>query len=213
MIRRLSRNQIGQVVRDDGPQTHLKKAGTPTMGGGLILVSIAISVLLWGDLSNLYVWVLLLGTLGFGVIGWADDYLKLSRKSHHGLPARWKYCWQSVLALLIALVLYFASHSAVSSELLIPFFKHVGIQLGPFYILLTYFVVVGSSNAVNLTDGLDGLAVLPTVMVAGGLGIFAYLTGNVEFAHYLSITYVPGAGEVAVFCSTLVGGRFGIFMV
>lgn len=208
MIEKLTRLQIGQVIRHDGPQSHLTKAGTPTMGGALILMSIVVSILLWGNLTNLYVWIVLIGMLGFGAIGWVDDYRKLIRKNHIGLPARWKYLWQSILGILLALVLYLSIHHH-QPELVIPFVKHIGIHLGIFYILLSYFVIVGSSNAVNLTDGLDGLAVLPTVMVAGALGIFAYLTGNVEFAKYLSIPYVNGAGEVAVFCAALVGAGLG----
>jgi phospho-N-acetylmuramoyl-pentapeptide-transferase len=209
MIRKLSRYQVGQIIRDDGPQSHLSKAGTPTMGGALILIAISASILLWGDLSNLYVWVVLLGTLSFGLIGWCDDYLKLSKKNPRGLPARWKYLWQSIIGLIIAGVVYYTAQSPSQTQLVIPFAKDLVIHLGIFSILMSYFVIVGSSNAVNLTDGLDGLAVLPTVMVAGALGIFAYLTGNSEFAKYLAIPYVPGAGEVAVFCAALVGAGLG----
>lgn len=209
MIRKLSNRQLGQVVRDDGPQSHLSKAGTPTMGGTLILTAIGLSTLLWGDLANPYVWVVLLGTLGFGAIGWLDDYLKIQLKHSKGLAARWKYLSQSVLAIGIAFWLYYLAKTPVNTELVIPFFKNAGIQLGWFYIVLTYFVVTGSSNAVNLTDGLDGLAILPTVMVAGALAIFAYVSGNVEFAKYLGIPYVAGSGEIAVFCATLVGAGLG----
>ncbi len=209
MIRRLAHYQIGQTVRDDGPQTHLSKAGTPTMGGALIVVAVALATLLWGKLSNDDVWVVLLVTLGFAAIGWVDDYQKLTLKNSKGLPSRWKYFWQSLLAFIVAIYLYSTATLPSQTQLVVPFFKHLLIDLGPFYILLTYFVVVGSSNAVNLTDGLDGLAILPTVLVAGALGIFAYLTGNVKFANYLVIPYVPGVGEVAVFCSALVGAGLG----
>ncbi|HVV69417.1 MAG TPA: phospho-N-acetylmuramoyl-pentapeptide-transferase [Gammaproteobacteria bacterium] len=209
MIARLTRYQIGQVVRNDGPQTHLSKAGTPTMGGTLILVAIATSILLWGNLANRYVWLLLLGMLGFGTIGWLDDYLKLRVKSSTGLRARWKYLAQSVLGLAIALILFFTAKTPADTSLLIPFFKNASIQLGIFYIFFSYFVIVGSSNAVNLTDGLDGLAILPTVLVGGALGVFAYLSGNVEFSKYLTIPYIPGAGEAAIFCASLVGAGLG----
>jgi phospho-N-acetylmuramoyl-pentapeptide-transferase len=209
MIRKLSHRQIGQVIREDGPKSHLSKAGTPTMGGTLILTAIGISTLLWGDLTNPYVWIVLIGTLGFGAIGWLDDYLKLHLKSSKGLAARWKYLSQSLLAIGIAVWLYDLAKTPISTELIIPFFKHANIQLGLFYMVLTYFVITGSSNAVNLTDGLDGLAILPTVMVAGALAVFAYLSGNVEFAKYLGIPYIPGSGEVAVFCATMVGAGLG----
>lgn len=208
-IRKLSQHQVGQVVRDDGPKTHFSKAGTPTMGGGIILTAITLSVLLWGNLNNQYLWITLGGMLGFGLIGWLDDYLKLSHKNPKGLPARWKYTFQSILGLGIALLLYGLASKPEATALLIPFFKHVAIPLGWGYILLTYFVIVGSSNAVNLTDGLDGLAILPCVLVGGGLGIFAYLTGNATFSHYLSIPFIPGVGEVAIFCAALVGAGLG----
>jgi len=209
LIKRLQLRQIGQVVRDNGPQSHLSKAGTPTMGGALILIAIAISTLLWGNLSNPYIWIALLGTLSFGAIGGYDDYLKLSRKNSKGLSARRKYLIQSLLALLLAGWLYWLARAPAATELVIPFLKDASIHLGLFYLLLAYFVVVGTSNAVNLTDGLDGLAILPTVMIAGALAIFAYVTGNVEFAKYLSIPYIAGAGEIAVFCAALVGAGLG----
>jgi phospho-N-acetylmuramoyl-pentapeptide-transferase len=209
MISRLTHRQVGQVVRSDGPQTHLTKAGTPTMGGALILIAIAISTLLWGNLNNHYVWIVLLGTLGFGVIGWYDDYRKLYYKSSKGLPARWKYFWQSIVALAVAVLLYVMMQTPNETQFVIPFVKNVVVHLGLFYILLAYFVIVGTSNAVNLTDGLDGLAILPTVMVAGALGIFAYLTGNAEFSKYLAIPYIPGVGEVTIFCASLVGAGLG----
>lgn len=210
LISRLSNKQIGQVVRSDGPQSHLSKAGTPTMGGALILTAIGISTLLWGNLANSYVWICLIGTLGFGAIGWYDDYLKLSRKNPKGLAARWKYLSQSVVAITIAVWLYtLLAQNPAGTELIIPYLKNTSLQLGLYSVALTYFVVVGSSNAVNLTDGLDGLAILPTVMVAGALAVFAYLSGNVEFSRYLTIPYVAGSGEVAVFCATLVGAGLG----
>lgn len=209
MIRRLSLHKVGQVVRDDGPKSHLSKAGTPTMGGALVLIAITFSTLLWSDLSNRYVWLVLFVTLGFGAIGWRDDYLKLYLKNSKGLSARHKYLFQSIIAFVAAFYLYFTATLPVETELLIPFFKHVAIALGPIFIFLTYFVIVGTSNAVNLTDGLDGLAILPSVMVAGALGVFAYVTGNVHFANYLSIPYVPGVGEIVIFCGALVGAGLG----
>jgi phospho-N-acetylmuramoyl-pentapeptide-transferase len=209
MIRRLNQYQIGQTVRDDGPQTHLLKAGTPTMGGALILVAVAISTLLWSDLSNRYVWVVLVVTMMFGLIGWVDDYKKLVKKDSRGLVARYKYFWQSVVGFGAATFLYVSAQSQVETQLLVPFFKDVALNMGPLFILLSYLVIVGSSNAVNLTDGLDGLAILPTVLVAGALGVFAYVTGNVKFANYLVIPYVPGVGEVIIFCGALVGAGLG----
>ena len=209
MIRKLSHYQIGQTVRDDGPETHLIKAGTPTMGGALILVAVATSTLLWSDLGNRYMWVVLVVTLLFGVIGWVDDYKKLVKQDSRGLIARYKYGWQSLVALGAAVYLYASAEVPAETQLIVPFFKDVALELGLGFVVLAYFVIVGTSNAVNLTDGLDGLAVLPTVMVAGGLGLFAYLTGNVRFAEYLAIPYVPGVGEVVVFCGALVGAGLG----
>lgn len=209
MIKKLHQYQIGQVVRNDGPKSHLSKAGTPTMGGSLILITITLSILLWGDLFNKYVWLSLLSLLGFGCIGWLDDYLKLSRKNSTGLSARWKYLWQSVLGLGIALILYLTAKTLPETQLLIPFFKYANIALGFLFIPLVYFVIVGSSNAVNLTDGLDGLATLPIVMVSAALAVFAYVSGNVEFSKYLAIPYVAGSGEIAVFCACIVGAGLG----
>jgi phospho-N-acetylmuramoyl-pentapeptide-transferase len=209
MIKKLSYYQIGQTVRNDGPQTHLKKMGTPTMGGGLILIAIAASIFLWGDLLNVYIWVVLLVTLGFGAVGWVDDYRKLIRKNTRGLPPRWKLFWQTLIGLSAALFLYYIARLPVETRLIVPFFKNIYIPLGVFFVPFAYVVIVGASNAVNLTDGLDGLAILPTVMVAGALGIFAYATGNVQFANYLGIPYIPGVGEVAVFCAALVGSGLG----
>ena len=210
MIRTLQMRQIGQAVRNDGPQSHLSKSGTPTMGGALILSSIGISTLLWADLSNRYVWVVLLVTLLFGAIGWVDDYRKVIEKNSRGLPSRWKYFWQSVFGLCAAIFLYVTAPSATETTLIVPMLKDVSIPLGVVgFVVLTYFVIVGSSNAVNLTDGLDGLAIMPTVMVGGALGIFCYLSGNVKFAEYLLIPYVPGAGELIVFSGALIGAGLG----
>lgn len=209
VIRRLVEGQIGQAVRDDGPQSHLSKAGTPTMGGVMILLAIAISTLVWGDLTNHYVWVVLAVTLGFGAIGWVDDYRKVVEKNPRGLPARWKYFWQSVVGLGAAVVLYMTAVTPVETSLLVPLFKEIALPLGVFYIVLTYFVIVGSSNAVNLTDGLDGLAIMPTVLVAMGLAVFAYASGNAVFANYLHIPFINGTGELAVFCATIAGAGLG----
>ena len=209
MIRRLVERQIGQAVRDDGPQTHLSKAGTPTMGGAMILMAIAVSTLLWGDLANHYVWIVLGVTLGFGAIGWVDDYRKVVEKNPRGLPARWKYLWQSVIGLAAAVLLYVTAASPVETSLIVPLFKDVVLPMGVFFIVLTYFVIVGSSNAVNLTDGLDGLAIMPTVLVAMGLAVFAYASGNAVFANYLQIPFIAGSGELAVFCATIAGAGLG----
>ncbi len=210
MIRRLVANQIGQVVRDDGPQTHLGKTGTPTMGGALILVSIAAGTLLWADLGNRFVWIVLAVTSAFGLIGFYDDYLKLVVRNPRGLPARWKYLWQSLAGLGAALALWFTAQGPAETALYVPFFKNVAVPMGMLaFVGFTYLVIVGASNAVNLTDGLDGLAIMPCVMVAGALGVFAYVTGNVNFAAYLQIPYVPGVGEMLVFLATLVGAGLG----
>ncbi len=209
MIRRLSRYKIGQSIRQDGPQSHFSKAGTPTMGGALILVSVAISTLLWADLGNRYVWVTLLVTLAFGGIGFIDDYKKLVLRNSKGLAARHKYVGQSVFGLAAALYLYHTASLPAETTLIVPFFKHILPNLGWFYVVMTYFVIVGTSNAVNLTDGLDGLAIMPTVMVAGGLGIFAYASGNIHFAEYLGIPFLPRSGELVVFCGALVGAGLG----
>lgn len=209
MIKRFSHRQIGQNVRDDGPQSHLSKAGTPTMGGTLILFSMVVTTLLWANLANKYIWVVLVGTVGFGAIGWIDDYRKLILKNSKGLSARWKYLLQSFLGLGIAICLYLLAGSPAETQLVIPFFKHVLLNLGGFYIVLAYFVIVGTSNAVNLTDGLDGLAILPSVLVSGALGIFAYIAGNADFANYLALPFVPGAGETVIFCGSIVGAGLG----
>jgi len=209
MIRYLARYQIGQSVRDDGPQSHLSKAGTPTMGGALIIVAITISTLLWANLSNRFVWIVLVVTLLFGAVGWVDDYRKVVYKNSKGLPARYKYFWQSVFGLGVALWLFFTATTPAETQLIIPFFKNVVLDLGVFFVVLSYFVIVGTSNAVNLTDGLDGLAIMPTVLVGGALGIFAYVTGHVNFASYLGIPHVAGAGELVVFCGAIVGAGLG----
>ena len=209
MIRRLSRHQMGQPIRDHGPETHQEKAGTPTMGGALILVSIIVATLLWGDLTNLYIWVVLGVVVAFGAVGWVDDYLKVSEKSSRGLSAGWKYLWQSVFGFAAAVVLFASAGSPEETSLIVPFFKHISVPLGLGFVVLAYFIIVGMSNAVNLTDGLDGLAILPTVMVATALGAIAYLAGHVEFAEYLQIPSIPGAGELAVFCGALIGSGLG----
>ena len=209
LIHRLSLHQIGQTVRDDGPQSHFSKAGTPTMGGALLLVAIGLSTLLWSDLGNRYVWIVLAVTLVFGLIGLVDDYKKLVLKDSRGLAARYKYLWQSVAGLAAATVLYLSAAEPGETRLLIPYLKDVSVGLGPWFVLLAYFVIVGSSNAVNLTDGLDGLAIMPTVMVAGALGIFAYASGHADFASYLKIPSLPGVGELVVFCSAIVGSGLG----
>lgn len=209
MIRWLQQLQIGQTVRDDGPESHLTKTGTPTMGGLLILLAIIVSVLLWSDLTNRYVWVMLSVLVGFGLIGLIDDYRKVVRKDPNGLAARWKYFWQSAIAATVAVYLFYTAQQPAETELLIPFFKELAPQLGLLYLLLAYFVIVGTSNAVNLTDGLDGLAIMPTVMVAGALGVFAYVTGHVDFAAYLKIPYIPAAAELTIVAAAIVGAGLG----
>lgn len=209
MIRRLSQYKIGQTVRDDGPESHFSKAGTPTMGGALILVAVSIAVLLWADLGNRYIWIVLFTTLSFGVVGLIDDYRKLVLKDTRGLPARWKYLGQSVFGLGAAVALYVTAVVPADTQLIVPFFKDVVLDLGPAFVLLAYLVIVGTSNAVNLTDGLDGLAILPTVLVAGALGVFAYVSGHLYLSKYLLIPYLPGVGELAIFCGALVGAGLG----
>ncbi|WP_428623972.1 phospho-N-acetylmuramoyl-pentapeptide-transferase [Sedimenticola sp.] len=209
MIRRLTHHQIGQTVRSDGPQSHLSKAGTPTMGGTLLLVAVAVSTLLWANLNNRYVWVVILVTLFFGLIGFYDDYKKLVLKDSRGLSARYKYLWQSVVGAGAAYALYSTASLPAETQLIIPFVKSVVIDMGPWFVLLSYFVIVGTSNAVNLTDGLDGLAIMPTVLVSGALGIFAYASGHAQIASYLLIPHLPGVGEMVIFCSALVGAGLG----
>jgi phospho-N-acetylmuramoyl-pentapeptide-transferase len=231
MIAWLTRMRIGQSVRDDGPQTHLTKAGTPTMGGALILVSIAITTLLWADLDNRFIWVVLLVTLGFGAVGWVDDWRKVVARNPKGLSARAKLLWQSLIAIVAAVYLAFSvsapdnaafaqqllawartgfSGLSPKADLIVPFFKTISYPLGVWgFIALSYFVIVGTSNAVNLTDGLDGLAIMPTVMIGGAMGIFAYVTGNAVFARYLGFPHIPGAGELAVVCGAIGGAGLG----
>ena len=228
VIRKLAELKIGQPIRGYGVETHLSKSGTPTMGGVLILICISVSTLLWFDLSNRFVWIVLLVTLGFGAIGWADDWRKVVHKDPEGMPSREKYLWQSLIGLLAALYLVF-SISEVSNlrvlelfyqwvrsgfdvdlppkaDLLLPFFKEVSYPLGVFgFVLLTYLVIVGSSNAVNLTDGLDGLAIMPVVMVGSALGVFAYVTGSSVYSKYLLFPYIPGSGELMIFCAAMAG--------
>ena len=209
MIRRLDSLQIGQSVRDDGPQSHLSKSGTPTMGGALIIVAIAAATLLWADLSNRYVWTAVVTLVAFGAVGWVDDYRKVVEKNSKGLPARWKYFWQSVVGFGAAVYLFNSAEHPAETALYVPFFKDVALPLGYLFIPFAYLVIVGSSNAVNLTDGLDGLAILPTVMVATGLGTIAYLTGHTFFADYLNIPYLEGTGELVIFCGAIAGAGLG----
>ena len=209
MIRKLSSYKIGQHIRDDGPQSHLSKAGTPTMGGAMILVAIAITTLLWSDLSNEKVWVVLVVTLSFGLIGGVDDYRKLVYGNSKGLSAKAKYFWQTVVGLTAAYFIFSSAKTPIETTLIIPFVKDALIPLGGAFVVLAYLVIVGSSNAVNLTDGLDGLAIMPTVMVAGALGVFAYLAGHSTFANYLGIPYISGVGELTIFCGALVGAGLG----
>ena len=209
MIKSLSVNQLGQVVRDDGPETHLLKAGTPTMGGALILTAISVATVLWADLENHYIWIVLFVTLSFGVIGYVDDYKKLVLQDPAGISAKQKLFWQSSAALVAAIALYVTVTDEVQTSLLIPYFKDLSIPLGMFQVVVTYFFIVGFSNAVNLTDGLDGLAIMPTVLVGGALGLFAYVTGNTNFSEYLGIPYVAGTGEIMVFCAAMAGAGLG----
>ncbi|QYJ85807.1 phospho-N-acetylmuramoyl-pentapeptide-transferase [Shewanella mesophila] len=209
MIERLQMLQIGQVVRNDGPESHFSKRGTPTMGGLLILAGVFISVLLWGDLGSRYVWVMLFVLGAFGLIGFIDDYRKVVRKDTKGLIARWKYILQSLAALAIAFYLYASAQDVGETQLVVPFFKDVMPQLGVFFIVLAYFTIVGASNAVNLTDGLDGLAIMPTVMVAAAFALIAYLSGHVQFANYLHLPYLQGSGELVIVCTAIVGAGLG----
>ena len=206
MIRKLTAYKIGQSVRDDGPKSHLTKAGTPTMGGALILISIALTTLLWADLRNRYVWVVLAVTLGFGIIGWIDDYRKVVQRNPKGISARSKFFWQSAIGLAAAIYLATSATLPAQTELIVPLFKQVAYPLGIIgFVVMTYFVIVGTSNAVNLTDGLDGLAILPTVMVGSALGVFAYVAGNAIYSRYLGFPVIPGAGELTVVCAAMAG--------
>ena len=209
VIARLNDLQIGQTIRSEGPESHLAKAGTPTMGGALILLAVLGSTVLWADLDNRYVWIVIVTTTAFGAIGWVDDYRKVVRKDTRGLPARWKYLWQSVAALACTALLFTTAVAPEETTLYVPFFKDVAWSMGWLFVPFSYFVIVGSSNAVNLTDGLDGLAIMPTVMVATGLGVIAYLAGHVEFADYLNIAYLSGTGELVVFCGAIAGAGLG----
>ncbi|AZG34129.1 MAG: phospho-N-acetylmuramoyl-pentapeptide-transferase [Shewanella psychromarinicola] len=209
LINRLQMLQIGQVVRSDGPESHFSKRGTPTMGGILILAGIFISVLLWGDLSNRYVLVTLFVLASFGLIGFIDDYRKVVKKDTKGLIARWKYAFQSIAALVVAVYLYSTSTMVGETQLVVPFFKDIMPQLGIMFIVLAYFTIVGASNAVNLTDGLDGLAIMPTVMVAAAFALIAYLSGHAQFANYLHIPHLPLAGELVIVCTAIVGAGLG----
>ena len=209
VIRKLAQLKAGQVVRSDGPQTHLTKAGTPTMGGVMILLSVAIATLLWADLHNRYVWLVLAVTLGFGAIGFYDDYRKIVLRDSRGLASRWKYFWQSVFGLIAAWFLFRTAQLPAETALYVPLFKQVALPLGLLFVVLAYFMIVGFSNAVNLTDGLDGLAIMPTVLVSGALGVFAYLAGNKVFSEYLGIPSIPGAGELAIYCGALAGAGLG----
>ncbi|MUK42155.1 phospho-N-acetylmuramoyl-pentapeptide-transferase [Aliivibrio fischeri] len=209
LIAWLQNLQIGQVVRDDGPESHFSKRGTPTMGGIMILTAITVTVFLWADLTNPYVWAVMFVLLGYGAVGFVDDYRKVVRKNTDGLIARWKYFWQSSIALVVAFALYAYGKDTAATQLVVPFFKEVMPQLGLAYILFTYFVIVGTSNAVNLTDGLDGLAIMPTVFVAAGFAFIAWATGNVQFANYLHIPHIPLASELVVVCAAIVGAGFG----
>ena len=208
-INKMKDIQVGQVIREEGPKTHLSKQGTPTMGGTLILSSIILSVILWGDLENRYLWVVFLTTISFGVLGWIDDRLKIKLKSSDGLSASSKILWQSVITIIACSFLFYSHENVEEVSLIVPFFKDISIPLGVGFIFLSYFVVLGTSNAVNLTDGLDGLAILPCVMVAAGLGVIGYLAGNIIYSDFLNIPYLPGTGEMIVFCGALVGSGIG----
>jgi phospho-N-acetylmuramoyl-pentapeptide-transferase len=210
MIALLTRYQIGQRVRSDGPQSHLQKSGTPTMGGGLVLVAMVLGTVLWADVSSRFVWILLGSTLGFGLIGFYDDYLKLVVGNSKGLAARYKYLAQSIVGIATIMTLHHLRQTPAETSLYVPFFKTVAVPMSTAgFVALCYFVIVGTSNAVNLTDGLDGLAIMPAVMVAAALGVFAYVTGNFKFATYLQIPYIPGVGEALIFSATLVGAGLG----
>lgn len=209
LIAALQRMQIGQVVRGDGPESHFSKKGTPTMGGILILGSVLLSTLMWANLSNKYVWVVLFVLVSFGIVGFVDDYRKVIRKDPKGLIARWKYFWQSLFAIITAVFIYVTAERPAETALLVPFLKDVMPQLGLLFLALSYFVIVGTSNAVNLTDGLDGLAIVPTIMVASAFAIIAYVSGNVNFSGYLNIPYLPHTSELVVLCASLIGAGLG----
>ena len=207
VIRKLADMQIGQYIREDGPQMHHQKAGTPTMGGTLILFGVIVSTLLWANLSNRYIWIVLLATAGFGIIGFIDDYLMQVKRQSKGLTTRNKFILQSIIAIAVGLLVF--TTPEFSTRVMIPFFKRVSPDLGWGYVLFAAFVIVGTSNAVNLTDGLDGLAIGPAIIVAATYMFFAYVAGHIKIADYLQITYVAGSGEIAIFCGALVGAGFG----
>ncbi|MES2683924.1 MAG: phospho-N-acetylmuramoyl-pentapeptide-transferase [Pseudomonadota bacterium] len=209
LIERLHRFKFGQPIRNDGPQSHLKKTGTPTMGGLLILAAITVSTLLWGNLASKYVWFALVVTLAFGAVGFADDYIKIKYKNPKGLPSRKKYFWLSLVGMSVSVAIYLTAKTPMETALIVPFLKNVSLPLGWFFVIWTYLVIVGSSNAVNLTDGLDGLAIMPTVLVASALAVFAYCTGNTIIANYLGIPYIAGVGELVIFCTAIAGAGLG----
>lgn len=211
VIRKLAQYKGGQPIRTDGPQTHFSKAGTPTMGGALILITVLLSVLLWGDLRNRYVWLVLAVMLAFGAIGWLDDWIKIVKRDPNGLKSRWKYLLQSIFGLAAGVFLYMTADPTVpaATTFFVPLLKMVAIPLGAFFIVVAYFWIVGFSNAVNLTDGLDGLAIMPTVLVACALGVFAYASGNAVFSTYLQIPQIPGAGELVIICAAIAGAGLG----
>jgi phospho-N-acetylmuramoyl-pentapeptide-transferase len=209
VIRKLAEYKVGQTIRQDGPQSHFSKAGTPTMGGALILIAVVVATLLWADLRNRYVWIVLFVLISFGLVGWIDDYRKLVLKDSRGLPARWKYLLQSVFGLVAALALYYTADVPANTTLYLPIFKNFALPLGLGFIVIAYFWMVGFSNAVNLTDGLDGLAIMPTVLVSAALGVFAYVAGNAVFSQYLGVPSIPGAGELTIFCAALGGAGLG----
>ena len=209
VIRRLQLLKFGQEVRNDGPESHFKKRGTPTMGGVMILASIGISTFLWADLRNSYVWFVLFVLFGYGIVGFVDDYWKIKRKNTDGLIARWKYFWLSVIALIAVFGIYAVGKDTAATQLVVPFFKEFMPQLGIFFVILSYFVIVGTSNAVNLTDGLDGLAIVPTIMVASAFALIAWATGNYNFAQYLHIPFIQNAGELVILCTAIVGAGLG----
>jgi phospho-N-acetylmuramoyl-pentapeptide-transferase len=208
VIRKLAQFK-GQPIRSEGPKSHFSKAGTPTMGGALILVTVIVSVLLWGDLRNRYVWVVLAVMLAFGAIGWYDDWIKIVRRDPNGLKSRWKYALQSLFGLAAAVFLYVTADTDAATTFFVPLLKDFALPLGVMFVAVAYFWIVGFSNAVNLTDGLDGLAILPTVLVACALGVFAYASGNVVFSTYLQIPQIPGAGELVIICAAIAGAGLG----
>lgn len=209
VIRWLTKLKIGQAIRTDGPQTHLVKTGTPTMGGVMILLSISVSVILWGDLNNHYLLISTLTMLGFGIIGFIDDYKKVVYQDPQGMRSRTKFFWQSTIGLIAGYSLYALATIPAETQLLIPYMKDTFLYLGAWTVVIAYFVIVGASNAVNLTDGLDGLAIMPAVMVSSALGIFAYMTGHAYFAEYLHLPFIPGVGELIIFCGALAGAGLG----